>query len=94
MFLVIVGIHSKWLDMSRVLLSNTGITIEEVRASFAIQRLPKVLVTDNGPLFTSSIKEPSESEMDMAVVAALTPLPPEEQDEFLLSHSELKRQAT
>lgn len=53
MFLVIVDVHSKWLDghiMSKITSSKT---IEVLRSVFATYGLPQTLVTDNGPLFTS-----------------------------------------
>eukprot|EP00061_Rhincodon_typus_P014717 g41940.t1 len=42
----------------------------------------------------SGVADSLECEMDIADAAALTPLPPEEEDEFLPRHSRSKRQAT
>lgn len=53
MFLVTVDAHSKWLDVQLMSSITAPRTIEKLRQTFAIHGLPKTLVTDNGPTFTS-----------------------------------------
>ena len=45
--------HSKWLEVDIMASTTTEKTIEVLRAHFARFGLPKQLVTDNGPQFTS-----------------------------------------
>ncbi|KAI4890378.1 hypothetical protein NFI96_005277, partial [Prochilodus magdalenae] len=54
MFLVIMDAHSKWLDAYPLKSSTSQITIEKLRQSFSVFGLPQVLVSDNGPCFTST----------------------------------------
>jgi len=53
MFLIIADSHSKWIDvkiMGRITASDT---IMELRDVFSFMGLPKTIVTDNGPTWTS-----------------------------------------
>ncbi|XP_035216361.1 uncharacterized protein K02A2.6-like [Stegodyphus dumicola] len=53
MFLIIVDAHSKWLEAYSIKLSSTFKTIECLQDFFARFVLPVLLVSDNGPQFTS-----------------------------------------
>ena len=53
MFLVIVDAHSKWLEVYPMKSTTTFKTIESLRDCFARFGLPVMLVSDNGPQFTS-----------------------------------------
>ncbi|GBM91600.1 Uncharacterized protein K02A2.6 [Araneus ventricosus] len=53
MFLLIIDAHSKWLEVYPMKITTTKKTIECLRDSFARFGLPRVLVSDNGPQFTS-----------------------------------------
>ena len=53
MFLVIVDAHSKWMDVYPTRSSDSLITIEKLRASFACWGVPTVLVTDYAQCFVS-----------------------------------------
>ena len=54
MFVLLVDANTKWIDVHVVNSSSSQFTIEKMRATFAILGLPQILVTDNGPQFTSS----------------------------------------
>ena len=54
MFLLLVDANTKWINIHVVNSSSSQITIKKVRATFATLGLPQILVTDNGPQFTSS----------------------------------------
>ena len=53
MYLVIVDAHSKWLDVHIMPNITSARTIEKLRIVFATHGLPRKVVTDNGPSFTS-----------------------------------------
>ena len=53
MFLVVVDSHSKWLEVIPAPSATSATTIELLRTVFATHGLPRTLVTDNGPAFTS-----------------------------------------
>ena len=53
MYLVLVDSHSKWLDVQVMQSITTAKTIEKLRSLFATHGLPKTIVSDNGPSFTS-----------------------------------------
>ena len=53
MFLVLVDAHSKWMDVVIMPQITATQTIEKLRSIFAIHGLPKKVVSDNGPTFTS-----------------------------------------
>ena len=54
MFLVIVDAHSKWMDVQLMSSITTAKTVEKLLNVFATHGLPQMIVTDNGPSFTSS----------------------------------------
>ena len=53
MFMVVVDAHTKWLEASIMTTITATKTIEQLRIIFATHRLPRKVVTDNGPTFTS-----------------------------------------
>ena len=53
MYLILVDSHSKWLDAQVMQSITTAKTIEKLRSIFATHGLPKTIVSDNGPSFTS-----------------------------------------
>lgn len=53
-FLVLVDAHSKWLDVYVMSSITTSKTVEQLRTIFTTHGLPKTVVTDNGPTFTST----------------------------------------
>lgn len=53
MYLVLADAYSKWLDVCVMNTITSGSTIEKLQAIFAVHGLPKTIVTDNGPSFTS-----------------------------------------
>ena len=55
MFLVIVDADSKWMKIEIVNVATTVATVEQLRVMFARFGLPKVIITDNGTCFTSSV---------------------------------------
>ena len=54
MFLVAVDAHSKWIEASLVNSATSTIIIHKLRSMFATHGLPRVVVSDNGSVFTSS----------------------------------------
>ena len=54
MLLVAVDAHSKWIEGSVVNSATSAITIQKLRSMFATHGLPRVVVSDNGSVFTSS----------------------------------------
>ena len=54
MFLLLVDSHSKWIDVHITNASTTAVTIEKLQFTFSSLGLPEILVTDNGPSFSSS----------------------------------------
>ncbi len=54
MFLILVDANSKWMEVHITNAATSLVTIEKMRCSFATLGLPEVLVTDNGPAFTSA----------------------------------------
>ena len=53
MYLVLVDTHSKWMDVEVMSQITASQTIEKLRSIFAVHGLPKKVVSDNGPTFTS-----------------------------------------
>ena len=51
--LVVCDAHSKWIEVEPVSSPNSSQTIEKLRRMFATHGLPEVIVSDNGPQFTS-----------------------------------------
>ena len=54
MYLIIIDAHSKWLEVHITSGCTTATTIDKLQLSFSISGLPQVLVSDNGPPFSSS----------------------------------------
>ena len=54
MLLVAVDAHSKWIEVSVVNSVTSAITIQKLRSMFATHGLPRVVVSDNGSVFTSN----------------------------------------
>ena len=53
MFLVLIDAYSKWIDVEVMQSITATKTIEKLRTIFAVHGLPRKIVTDNGPTFTS-----------------------------------------
>ena len=53
MFMVVVDAHSKWVEACVMSSITAAKTIEQLRVIFATHGLPRKVVTDNGPSFTS-----------------------------------------
>ena len=53
MFLILVDAHSKWIDVRVMSKITSSDTIFQLKAIFATHGLPDMIVTDNGPSFTS-----------------------------------------
>ena len=54
MYLVLVDAHSKWMEVHLMQSITASKTIESLRIIFSTHGLPRTIVTDNGPTFTSS----------------------------------------
>ena len=54
MFLVIVDVHTKWMDVHKTVSSTTAANIR-LQTTFATLGLPEVVVSDNAANFTSKI---------------------------------------
>ena len=57
MFLVIIGAHSKWLEVVPESSANSSQTVMALRQVFATHGIPEVIVSDNESTFTSSAFE-------------------------------------
>ena len=53
MYLILVDLFSKWVDVYPVKTANSTATIEKLRASFATHGVPEILVSDNASCFKS-----------------------------------------
>ena len=53
MFLILIDAHSKWMDVHVMQKITAEATRAKMHMTFANQGFPEVLVTDNGPTFTS-----------------------------------------
>ena len=53
-FLVVIDIHSKWIEVQHMTSITTEKTINELRLIFAQHGLPEEVVSDNGPQFVSN----------------------------------------
>ena len=53
MYMVVVDAHSKWIDVCIMQSITAAKTIEQLRTIFSTHGLPRKVVTDNGPTFTS-----------------------------------------
>ena len=54
MFLVIIDVHTKWLEAIPLRGATSQLTIQQLRTIFARFGLPDTVVTDNGTCFVSS----------------------------------------
>lgn len=55
MWLIVVDAKTNWLEISRSKTCTTEATIEKLKTIFARHGLPKTLVSDNGPAFSSDM---------------------------------------
>ncbi|XP_061716630.1 uncharacterized protein K02A2.6-like [Cydia pomonella] len=53
-YLVIIDAHSKWIEVEKIKTGSASMVIDCLRTLFARFGLPKQLVTDNGPPFSSA----------------------------------------
>ena len=53
MFLIVVDAYSKWMEVSIMKTSTASATVEKLRGMFATHGLPALVVSDNGPCFSS-----------------------------------------
>lgn len=53
MYLVVINAYSKWLEVIQTNGCTSRITIAKLRSLFCTHGLPDVIVSDNGPCFTS-----------------------------------------
>ena len=54
MFLIIIDVHSKWMEVHITSDCTTATIIDKLQLSFSSLGLPQVLVSDNGPAFCST----------------------------------------
>lgn len=54
MFLILVDAHSKWIEAFHTKTATSAAVIDKLRIVFAQFGLPELIVTDNGPCFTSA----------------------------------------
>jgi len=54
MFLVIIDIHTKWIEAALLPAATSQLTIQQLRTIFACFGIPDTVVTDNGTCFVSS----------------------------------------
>ena len=70
MFLIVVDAYSKWLEVKMMTSTTTPKTIGCLRELFASYDCPELLVSDNGPQFSSaefsSFLSSNPSEFDMS----------------------------
>ena len=50
-FLIVIDLHSKWLEVCPMTTSTSTATIQHLRMIFSHFELPETLVSDNGPQF-------------------------------------------
>lgn len=55
MFLVVVDVYSKWVELVLMHSTTSDAVIRVLRALFATHGLPDLLVSDNGPQLTASV---------------------------------------
>ena len=53
MYLILIDAHSKWMEVHITSGATSAVTINKMKLTFSTLGLPEVLVTDNGPAFTS-----------------------------------------
>ena len=54
MFLVLIDVHSKWIEVFCTSAATSAVVIEELGSVFARFGLPETVVTDNGTSFVSA----------------------------------------
>ena len=54
MFLLVIDAHSKWIEATIMSTTTTSKIITELCKMFAAYGLPKQVISDNGPQFTSN----------------------------------------
>ena len=54
LFLILVDVHSKWLDVMTVPSTSSEVTLQKLRVIFSTHGLPEVPVSDNASCFTSN----------------------------------------
>ena len=54
MFLILIDAHSKWMEVHTLSSTNSTSTIQCLRRIFTTFGIPEVLVSDNGPNFSSA----------------------------------------
>ena len=52
-YLILIDAHSKWLEVHVTSGATSTVTINKMKLTFSTLGLPDILVTDNGPAFTS-----------------------------------------
>ena len=55
MFSILTDTYSKWIDIPSMSEIKTVSLIDALRTSFATHGLPYIIVSDNGPSFTSKV---------------------------------------
>ena len=53
MYLILIDAHSKWTEVHITSGATSAVTINKMKLTISTLGLPEVLVTDNGPAFTS-----------------------------------------
>ena len=53
MYLIFIDTYSKWMEVHITSGATSAVTINKMKLTFSTLGLPEVLVTDNGPAFTS-----------------------------------------
>ena len=53
MYLVLIDAHSKRMEVHITSAATSAITINKMKLTFSFLGLPEILVTDNGPAFSS-----------------------------------------
>ena len=51
MYLVVIDVHSKWMDVHIMRSTTSAAAILKIRQIFATHGLPETIVSDNGPNF-------------------------------------------
>ena len=54
-YLLVVDYFSQWIEIAHLMQTTSSAVIEHVKAIFACQGIPEVIVSDNGPQFNSRV---------------------------------------